>query len=313
MAKLHDQAAALVANIQEQGVPRVREAASLEQAREITGMIGEILGAGPEVASVRDLEIPVGDAVLAARLYEPVEDAVDGLMVYFFGGGWVVGGPFDFDAMYRKLANASGCRLLSVGYRLAPEHPFPTAVEDCEAAVRWAADELAYGQPIVIAGDSSGGNLAAVTARRLRDAGSSPISYQLLIYPVADHDFDRPSYHEHTDLRLLLDRDDMIWFWERYLPDEQGRDHADASPLKGDSLEGLPPAYVVIAEFDPLRDEDRAYADALAAAGVPVQVDFVDDQLHGFFAMVNLMESADAAVERAGRAIREALAVETRR
>lgn len=307
MAALHEQAAAFVANIQEQGVPRVREADTLEQAREITGTIGQILGDGPEVAAVRDLTIPGPGSELVARLYEP-KGETNGLIVFFFGGGWVVGGPLDFDAMYRRLANQSRCRLLSVGYRLAPENPFPAAIEDCEAAVDWAVAELAGGEPIVIAGDSSGGNLAAVTARRLRDRGDSPLAYQLLVYPVVDHDFDRPSYFAHDDVRLLLDREDMVWFWERYLPDESRRDDPDASPLRADSLTGLPPSYLVIAEFDPLRDEDRAYAQALEGAGVPVEVDFVEDQLHGFFAMVNLMKSADSAVDRAGRAVREALA-----
>jgi acetyl esterase len=158
--------------------------------------------------------------------------------------------------------------------------------------------------PVVVAGDSSGANFAAVAARRARDGGGPELALQVLIYPVTDHDFSRASYLEHGASGLLVGRADMEWFWNHYVADVAQRDDPDASPLQAVSLAGLPPAYVLIAEFDPLRDEGRAYAERLEADGVPVTVDYVGDQLHGFFTMVNAMESADQAVGRVGAAIR---------
>lgn len=311
MPSLHKQAAAFLEEFEKLGVPPVREAESLEEARENFASLGNVVGAGPEVGSVRDLTIPLDGVDLEGRFYTPPGEDPAGLIVFFFGGGWVVGGPYAFDAMHRKLVSASNCSLLSVGYRLAPEHPFPTAVDDCDSATQWAIENLSDGLPIVLAGESAGANLAAVTTRRHRDRGDSAVAFQLLAEPVTDHQLDRPSYYDHQDLPLLVEREDMVWFWDQYLPDVTARDDPDASPLRAASLAGLPPARVIVAEFDPLRDEGRAYAEALEAAGVPVELEYLDDQVHGFFALVNIMESADAAVENAGTAIRRALTSRT--
>jgi acetyl esterase len=301
---LHPQAAALVEAMQQQNAPSIPESTP-EEARAVMGPLKEILGDGPEIGSVREITIPVDGAEIGAIVYDPLDDPI-GVIVYFHGGGWVVGSASDWEAMYRKLVVSSGCRLVSVDYRLAPEHPFPVGVEDAYAALRWSAGHLADGRPIVVAGDSSGGNLAAVCARRARDAEEPELALQLLIYPVTDHDFTRPSYAEHGDSGLLLSRADMEWFWNHYVPDVAARSDPDASPLRAGSLADLPPAYVVIAEFDPLRDEGLSYAARLEADGVPVTLDHVRDQLHGFFTMVNLLESGDQAVDRVGRAIRDA-------
>jgi acetyl esterase len=305
--KLHPQASALLKGMEEQGAPSIA-GSTVQEARTATGMLKAVIGDGPDVGDVRTITVPVDGHTTEVTLYTPNADPL-GLIVFFHGGGFVVGAADDFDAMYRKLVVASDCMLVSLDYRLAPEHPFPAGVNDAYAGLVWAAENLAEGLPIVIAGESSGGNFAAVAAIRARDRGPE-IAYQLLIYPVTDHDFSRPSYKEHGDSGLLVGRADMEWFWNHYEQDVEARNDPDASPIRADSLAGLPPAYVVVAEFDPLRDEVRAYAERLRSEGVSVTVDYVEDQLHGFFALVNLMESADQAVDRVGKAIKTAVASE---
>jgi acetyl esterase len=197
-----------------------------------------------------------------------------------------------------------------VDYRLAPEHRFPVAADDAWDALTWAAGaaQLTSAGPLVVAGDSAGGNLAAVTALRARDAGGPDLVLQVLVYPVTDHDLDRPSYEAYSGTGFLVNQRDMEWFWNHYVPDPADRDNPDASPLRAASLSGLPPAYIVTAEHDPLRDEGFAYADRLRAARVPVQHRHFGSQIHGFFTMVNVLADADKAVADAGAAIRAAAA-----
>jgi acetyl esterase len=304
---LHPQSVALLEMFAQQGAPSIPES-SVADARVMSGMLKQMLGDGPAVGDVREITVPVAGGEIGGTVYEPAGTPA-GLIVYYHGGGWVLGAPTDFDALYRSLVVASGCRLVAVDYRLAPEHPFPTGVDDAYAALRWSAENLADELPIVVAGDSSGGNFAAVAVRRARDDGGPAVALQVLIYPVTDGDLDTGSYVEHGDSGLLVGRAEMEWFWNHYVPDVESRSHPDASPLRAESLEGLPPAYVLIDEYDPLRDEGRAYAARLEESGVPVTVDYVSDQLHGFFPMVNFLESADAAVERVGAAIGAALQV----
>jgi acetyl esterase len=277
-----------------------------EEARRPPVTFEQMIGPGPPVHAVRDIGIPGPAVTIPARVYEPVSEPV-GTVAYFHGGGWVLGTLGDFDAVCRMLAVASGARVVSVDYRLAPEHRFPAAADDAFAALAWIAEQHPD-EPLVVAGDSAGGNLAAVSALRAREAGGPGIALQVLVYPVVDCDLTRPSYLECSGSDFILNRAEMAWFWEHYVPDEADRAHPDASPLRAPSLEGLPPAYIVIAHHDPLRDEGLAYASALEAAGVPVTLARHDDQIHAFFVLVNLLECADRAVADAGAAIREAVA-----
>jgi acetyl esterase/lipase len=301
---MHPQAQGLLAAMAEEGLPPLYEM-PVEDARGLPGAVAELIGPGPEVATVRDVTIPVTAGEIGARVYEPVPDP-PATVVYYHGGGWVIGSVDQWDAVCRALAADSGCRVVSVEYRLAPEHRYPAAADDAYDAFVWAAENLAAGGPIVLAGDSAGGTLAAVTALRARDAGGPAIALQVLVYPVVDHDFTTGSYEQYADAGLILNRAEMIWFWDHYAPDLSDRSHPHASPLRAADHTGLPPAYVLIAEYDPLRDEGLAYASTLEAAGVPVTVRRFDDQIHAFFGMVNIMESADVAVAEVAVAIREA-------
>jgi acetyl esterase len=302
---LHPDARQFLDVIAESGAPPLTTMTP-DEARAGSAFFVDLIGAGPEVAAVRDIEIPGPAGAIRARVYKPVPEPV-GTVVYYHGGGWVLGCLDEFDAVCQALAVASGARVVSVDYRLAPEHRFPAAVEDAFAAlVRVAARHP--GEPIVVAGDSAGGNLAAVSALRAREAGGPAIALQVLVYPVVDCDLTRPSYAECSGSELFLNTAEVVWFWDHYVPDEAEREHPYVSPIRAADLRGLPPAYVVIAEHDPLRDEGLAYAAALESAGVPVTVARYDDQIHAFFWLVNVMKTADRAVVEAGAAIRDAMA-----
>jgi acetyl esterase len=301
---MHPQAQDFLAAMAEAGTPPLHEL-TVEDARGGAGALIELIGPGPEIAHVAEIEIPVTAGSIAARVYQPSADPA-GTIAYYHGGGWVLGSLDVCDAVCRALALESGCRLVSVDYRLAPEHPFPTAPDDSYDALLWIAENLAGGSPLVVAGDSAGGNLAAVVALRARDEDGPPIALQVLIYPVVDHDMTTDSYEQYAEEQLFLNRLGMTWFWDHYLPVVAERSHPHASPLRAADHSGLPPAYVLVVEYDPLRDEGLAYAEKLEAAGVPVTLRRFDDQIHGFFMFVNLMESADAAVAEAGAAIHAA-------
>ena len=187
------------------------------------------------------------------------------------------------------------------------EHVFPAAVDDAYDALVWVAETLADGRPLVVAGDSAGGNLAAVCALRARDTGGPALALQVLVFPVTDHDLDRKSYHQYDGNELLNNRRDMAWFWDHYVPDPAARANPYASPLRATDLSGLPPTYIVTAEHDPLRDEVFGYADRLRAAGVPVEHRHYAEEIHAFFSFVNLLDDADKAVAEAGAAIRAAV------
>jgi acetyl esterase len=231
------------------------------------------------------------------------------VIAYYHGGGWVLGSIDEFDAFGRHLAARSGYTVVLVDYRLAPEHRFPAAVEDASDALQWVADhlsELAGPQaPLIVAGDSAGGNLAAVVAQRAR-GGDIPIALQLLIYPVVDCDLERPSYVDPGN-QLFLDRAGMEWFWSHYIPDPAKRADPAASPLRAADLSGLPPAVVLTAEHDPLRDEGEEYARRLADAGVPVELRRFDRQMHAFCMFVGVLASSLEAIDwltaAAGRAL----------
>ena len=304
---VHPQAQQVLDGKAAAGAPPLWEL-SPDEGRAMVDATSRMIPAGPDLESVRDIVIPSRAGGMPARVYSPSSSA-PGLVLYFHGGGWVVGSLDGWDASVRGLAVASGCDVVSVDYRLAPEHVFPAAADDAYDALEWAASAsgLAGGRPIVVAGDSAGGNLAAVSALRARDSGGPPIALQVLVYPVVDYDLDRRSYREYDGDELIVNRRDMIWFWDHYAPDPGTRVNPYASPLRASSLSGLPPVYLVTAEHDPLREEGFAYADRLRAARVPVDHRHFGSQIHGFFTFTGMLDDADKAVADAGSAIRAAV------
>jgi acetyl esterase len=267
-------------------------------------------GPGEEVAEVRDITVPGPGGPIPVRVFRPACEGPLPLVAYAHGGGWVIGSLDGFDPLCRALANASGAVIASIGYRLAPEHPFPAGLEDVRAAVRWLAENARElgGDPdrVAIAGDSAGGNLATVTARRLRDEGGSPLRFQALVYPVCDSGLNTPSYHESGD-GFGLTAAGMKRYWELYLDGADGR-RPDASPLQAEDLAGLPPAFVLTVRHDVLRDEGEAYARALESAGVPVTLRRYDGAIHGFFRWMAKSRLSRQAVAEVGAALRAGLA-----
>ncbi|MEK1904751.1 MAG: alpha/beta hydrolase [Pseudomonas sp.] len=282
------------------------------QVREGASKLRAMYGQGPEVGNVHDVLVHSGGATIEARLLVP-RATPKALMVYFHGGGWVTGHIDDFDTLGRKLVERTMCAVLLVNYRLAPEARFPAAIDDGMNALQWAAAqgrELLGSDsqlPIVVAGDSAGGNIAAVVVRRARDEGLTQVAAQVLLYPVTDADFERPSYLD-PNLQPLLTGEMMRWYWDHYLPDIRQRQHPDASPLLANDLSGLPPTLLITAEYDPLRDEGEAYAARLVDAGVPVQFERYLGQFHGFASFVNVLPGSAAAIEHIGRFLEQRLA-----
>ena len=255
------------------------------------------------IAGVRQqtIEGPGGD--LRIRIYTPHGTGPFPLLVFFHGSGFVLCSLDTHDGMCRNLSAGSGCVVASVDYRLAPEHKFPAGIEDCLHATRWAAAHAAElgADPtrIAVAGDSAGGNMAAVTALRLREEGGPALRGQLLLYPVTDyHTPGTPSYEENAE-GYGLTRDTMKWFWDHYLSDPSEGAHPHASPLRAPDLSGLPPALVVTAEYDPLRDEGEFYAGKLRAAGVPTTLTRYDGVNHGFMFWAGVVDKAGAAMNEA--------------
>ncbi|HSE95538.1 MAG TPA: alpha/beta hydrolase [Methylomirabilota bacterium] len=265
------------------------------------------LGPVEDVAGIAEHRVPVAGGTIAMRLYRPAGRAPFPALVFYHGGGWVIGDLDTHDGLCRALTNAAGCVVASVDYRLAPEHRFPTAAEDAHAAAAWLArhaPELGVdARRIAVGGDSAGGNLAAVVALMARDRGGPALAFQLLVYPVTDRDLDTPSYRENAE-GYLLTREAMRWFWDHYLGDTGTGHHPYASPLRAERLTGLPPALVQTAGFDPLRDEGEAYATRLRAAGVPVTLTRYPGMIHGFLRMLNHLDQARAALAEAAAALR---------
>ena len=266
------------------------------------------------IGKSEDRKIPGLAGEMAVRIYTPLDAKADVLpgLVFFHGGGFVIGDLETHDDLCRCLANQSGCRVVSVDYRLAPEHPFPAAVDDCYAATKYVADhpaEFGIRGPIAVGGDSAGGNLAAVVAMLAKTQGPA-IAFQLLIYPVTQLGGpDMPSMEENAK-GYFLERESMQWFTRMYCPDPALHGDPRLSPLRASDVSGLPPAYVVTAGFDPLRDEGKAYADKLDAAGVPVTYVNYPGMIHGFFSMRSMVPKAREAVAAAAAAVRQALTLE---
>ncbi|MEU9187992.1 alpha/beta hydrolase [Streptomyces sp. NPDC048484] len=264
----------------------------LEQARELTAGLKDLFGEGPRMVRVEEHTVPTGEhQTVPVRFLLPREDP-PAVVVYYHGGGWMLGSIDGFDALARRLAEGTGCAVALVDYRLAPEHPYPAAVDDAWAALSWVSEHLAGlagGQvPLIVAGDSAGATLATVVARRARHRGGPPLSLQILVYPVTHYDLDTSSYTDPAN-QLLVTRDLMARFWDAYVPTPAVRLEPEASPLRADDLTGLPPALVITAEYDVLRDEGEAYAEKLRAADVPVRHRRFEGQMHGFFTMSGVL------------------------
>jgi acetyl esterase len=308
--RLHPEAAAFLEQLRASGAPPL-DALAPEEARAAIAALRRNAPPPEAVPAVADRTVPGPDGPIPVRLYTPPGQAPYPVLIYFHGGGWVVGDLDTVDATCRALANRSGCLVVSVDYRLAPEYKFPAAVRDAYAATCWAAEAAPAlgGDPrrLAVGGDSAGGNLAAVVALMARDRGGPAIAFQLLVYPVTDYAFDSPSYRANGR-DYFLTTDMMRWFWGHYLRNEADAGSPYVAPLKVDNLSGLPPALVITAEFDPLRDEGEAYADKLRRYGVPVTVRRYPGMIHGFFTLTPFMESARDALETAGKALRAALA-----
>jgi acetyl esterase len=312
MAELHPQAKAALAAAEASGLRPWNEmsvadarVSFLEQRR--AGQAGAL-----PVRDVIDRHIKGPDGYLPMRVYRPRDPAATPPPVYvhFHGGGWVLGNLDSHDVMCRNLCATSGAVVVSVDYRLAPEAVFPKPLEDAWSATRWVADNgEALGvdsSRLGVGGDSAGGNLAAAVCRRARDAGGPAIGFQLLMYPCIDLTLASPTM---TSLGkgYRLTRDLMAWFVGHYLADPAQAEDPDASPIRASTLAGLPPTLVATAGFDPLVGEGKAYADALAAAGVPVEYVCYEGMIHGFFNMPAAFDDGRRGLEHAGAAIRSAL------
>ncbi len=262
----------------------------------------------PPIYHVEDSAISGETGEIPIRIYRPNEDQELPLLMWFHGGGWVLGDLDTGEFKCRKLAHDVGCVVVSVDYRRAPETPFPGAIDDCFAATLWAAssaDELGVDPShIAVAGDSAGGNLAACVALRARDAGLNLV-FQLLVYPVIEANFDRTSYSDNAE-GYLLTASAMKWFWDCYVPNIADRNHPDVAPICASDLSGLPPALVMTAEFDPLRDEAEDYGQALKAAGVDTVTRRYIGMTHAFYMLPTETPVAeiDAATDESTEALR---------
>jgi acetyl esterase len=272
----------------------------------------------PQAAAARtsDHRVPVSGGEIDVRLHWPLgaEDAAEPLpvLVYLHGGGFTVGNLETSDSTATELANASGCAVVNVDYRLAPEHPFPTPLEDCYAALSWVVDHAGAlgvdGARIAVGGDSAGGNLSAAVCLLAKQRGGPAVRFQLLIYPCVDARMSYPSIKQNGEGYLLTETG-MRWFWDNYLAGGADPEDPLLSPVYAsvDDLAGLPPALVITAEYDPLRDEAEAYAERLRQAGVPVETSRYDGMVHGFVPMSQMWDAAQKAVDEAARALRAAL------
>jgi acetyl esterase len=266
---------------------------------------------------VTDTVIPVAGGTIPARIIGPgTQDPPRAMIVYYHGGGWVLGGLDECEAEAGALAEHTGCVVVCPSYRLAPEYRYPTAAEDAWAALRWAAASTAQitgadagpTLPLIVAGSSAGGNLAAVVARRSAERGGPRVLQQVLIYPVTDSDTGSLSYTDPAN-QLLLDRDEMIWFWDQYVPGPAARRHPDASPLQAVFFNGVPPAVILTAEHDVLRDEGELYAMRLVQAGVPVEHRRFAGQIHGFLGRIGVLPGSADGLRYIAEHVEKALAV----
>jgi len=312
---LHPQARALLDFIEARGIPPTHTLSPAEARAFYRDRRAATQPEAPQVAQVRDLKAEGPHGAIPMRLYRPLGAAADAalpVLVYFHGGGWVIGDLDTHDVLCRSLANGAGCAVASIDYRMGPEHRFPAAVDDVLAATRWVRREAASlgldAGRLAVGGDSAGGNLAAVAAIAARDAGDLPIAFQLLIYPATDMRRGHPS-HQANGQGYLLTGDTMTYFHDHYIDDARHDLDWRASPLLHADLSGLPPALVLTAGYDPLRDEGMAYAEALTAAGNRAAYVCFERQIHGFITMGKVLDEAGTAIALCTAELRRALAL----
>ena len=289
------------------------EMGTVSPAEQRAAMAARPLPPGAPVARVDNRSVPGPAGDIPVRIYWPTEQTPLPVLVWFHGGGWVLGTLDASDHTCRELANSAGCIVVSVDYRLAPENKFPACADDCEAAYYWAVENAASfgGDPrrVAVGGDSAGGNLAAVVSLRAKERGRQVPVFQVLVYPVTDSDFDRASYVENAE-GYQLTRKSMRWFWDLYVngPDEMAHPHA--AVMRAADLSGMPPALVITAEFDPLRDEGEAFGERLREAQVPVTVTRYDGMIHGFYGMFWMVDKGKQAVAESADALARAFALQ---
>jgi acetyl esterase len=317
MTTLNPQVAALLEAARNSKIPPMHTVSAAEARTIYRDTRGKLLPPAPQVALCEDISVPGPAGKIPARHYRPAGSTAGQKMpalVFYHGGGWVIGDLDTHDVLCRELSNGAGCAVFAIDYRMGPEHRFPAAVDDSIAAVRQfaqrAGDYHIDAARIAVGGDSAGGNLSAVVALAARDAGGPKLKYQLLIYPATDQRMRHPS-HAANGVGYLLTRELMEYFRGHYLPVEAQFEDWRASPLLARDLSGLPPAYVLTAGFDPLLDEGKAYADRLAAAGVEVEYRCFDDMVHGFIIMGGVLDTARVAVADCAARLKRAFSVRT--
>jgi len=305
------QAAAIIAAMEKEFPALDLTVSGTEMRRRIKEAGAKVLPAEAEpVARVENRVIPGPHGDIPVRVYSPTEEDGAPLVVLFHGGGWVVCDLDSHDGICRALCNASGCVIVSVDYRLAPEHRFPIPAEDCYAATAWLSANAglvgADASRMALVGDSAGGNLAAVVALMARDRGGPEIAAQVLVYPVTDRSAETPS-HRSTGEGYFLKSAEVMWYWDQYLAKSDDGAHPYASPLRAESVAGLPPALIITAEFDPLRDEGEAYGRRMEEAGVPTAVHRYEGMFHSFLSFGGVLDAADAATAEIAAHLRAAL------
>ncbi|SDJ70787.1 alpha/beta hydrolase [Variovorax sp. OV700] len=310
---LHPQARALLDFIEARSIPPTHTLSPAEARAFYRDRRAATQPEAPQVAEVRELNAEGPRGAIPVRLYRPLGSTAGAalpVLVYFHGGGWVIGDLDTHDVLCRSLANGAGCAVASIDYRMGPEHRFPAAVDDVLVATRWVHRQaLSLGLDagrLAVGGDSAGGNLAAVAAIAARDSGDLPIAFQLLIYPATDQRRGHPS-HEANGQGYLLTRDTMAYFHDHYIDNARHDLDWRASPLLHGDLSGLPPALVLTAGYDPLRDEGMAYAEALTAAGNRAAYVCFERQIHGFITMGKVLDEAHTAIALCCAELRRAL------
>ena len=294
------------------GLPAYNQLSPAEarkQMLELSPSVDPLLAAN----RVEDRKITGSDSEVPVRLYYPEGNSPFAALIYFHGGGWVIGNLDTHHAICHALSKVSGCLVVAVDYRLAPEHPYPAQVEDAYAATCWVAENAkairADSGRIAVGGDSAGGTQAAVVTMMARDRGGPHIALQLLIYPITDYNFDTPSYLKNAD-GCMLTRDLMQWFWKHYIKDKKLADHPYVSPLRAKDLSNLPEALILTAEYDPLLDEGEAYAGKLQEAGVKTKLARYDGMIHGFFRMTSRLDKARQALDEVAATLRRVFILE---
>lgn len=306
---LDPQAKFLLEQMESAGAPPMNSL-SPEEARS-SADYSELAGIPEEVAKVENRLINGPDGEIPVRIYTPEGDGPFPSLVFYHGGGWVIGTLDTVDVPCRLLANRADCVVVSVDYRLAPEHKFPAAADDAYAAAKWVVENgpaiQVDSDRVAVGGDSAGGNLAAVVSLMARDRKEIELAYQMLIYPVTNHSYQTNSYRDNAE-GYLLTKDSMIWFWDHYLRNQEDGHHPYASPLQAEDLSDLPQTLVITAEYDPLRDEGESYAQRLKEAGVQVEETRYLGMIHGFFWMPGALKQGMNAVNQAADALKRAFA-----